>query len=275
MEVQGYQPPQAVYLGADGRRARRRRGASGPAAAVARVRWAGVESTLLRGALCVPPERAGRGRAARASTLPGGEDGEPRAGAGGRCRRRRGPALLYVGPKDHHALPTLGHGLVEVVPGRGLDRAHRGARSWRCCAGSTGTSATTAGRSWLLTVLINLVMAPFRHYSIANGMKMAKLAPEMRVIQERYRKVPALDPSRQEMQKEIGELYARHGMSMGTQMAVGCLPLLLTMPFLIAFYRVLQVSIELRGASLPLDPRPQPEGPALHHPRADGRSRCS
>ena len=101
----------------------------------------------------------------------------------------------------------------------------------------------------LLTVLINLVMAPFRHYSIANGLKMAKLAPEMRVIQERYRKVPLLDPKRQEMQKEIGELYARHGMSMGTQMAVGCLPILLTMPFLIAFYRVLQVSIELRGAS--------------------------
>ena len=70
----------------------------------------------------------------------------------------------------------------------------------------------------------------------------------MKVIQERYRKVPALDPKRQEMQREIGELYARHGMSMGTQMAVGCLPLLLTMPFLIAFYRVLQVSVELRGA---------------------------
>ena len=46
----------------------------------------------------------------------------------------------------------------------------------------------------------------------------------------------------------MAELYARHGMSMGTQMLVGCLPLLLTMPFLIAFYRVLQVSIELRGA---------------------------
>jgi YidC/Oxa1 family membrane protein insertase len=50
------------------------------------------------------------------------------------------------------------------------------------------------------------------------------------------------------MQKEIGALYERHGMSMGTQMAVGCLPILLTMPFLIAVYRVLQVSIELRGA---------------------------
>jgi YidC/Oxa1 family membrane protein insertase len=58
-----------------------------------------------------------------------------------------------------------------------------------------------------------------------------------------------LDPRRQEMQKEMAALYARHGMSMGTQMAVGCLPLLLTMPFLFAIYRVLQVSIDLRGAS--------------------------
>jgi YidC/Oxa1 family membrane protein insertase len=32
-------------------------------------------------------------------------------------------------------------------------------------------------------------------------------------------------------------------------MATGCLPLLLTMPFLIAFYRVLDVSIDLKGAS--------------------------
>jgi YidC/Oxa1 family membrane protein insertase len=85
--------------------------------------------------------------------------------------------------------------------------------------------------------------------SIANGMKMAKLAPEMRVIQERYRKVPALDPRRQEMQKEIGQLYARHGMSMGTQMLVGCLPMLLTLPFLFAFYRVLTLAVELRGAA--------------------------
>jgi YidC/Oxa1 family membrane protein insertase len=50
------------------------------------------------------------------------------------------------------------------------------------------------------------------------------------------------------MQEEIGALYARHGMSMGSQMMVGCLPLLLTMPFLFAFYRVLTVSVDLRGA---------------------------
>jgi YidC/Oxa1 family membrane protein insertase len=100
----------------------------------------------------------------------------------------------------------------------------------------------------ILTVLINMVMAPLRHYSIANGMKMAKMQPEMKVIQERYRKVPMMDPRRQKMQEEMSELYARHGMSMGTQMLVGCLPLLLTMPFLFAFYRMLTISVELRGA---------------------------
>ena len=124
-----------------------------------------------------------------------------------------------------------------------------------------------------LTVLINLVMAPLRHYSIANGLKMAKLSPEMKVIQERYRKVPALDPKRQEMQKEVAALYARHGMSMSTQMTVGCLPLLLTMPFLIAFYRVLSVAIELRGASF-CGSRPEPARSLFVTPVLMG-SRCS
>ena len=78
---------------------------------------------------------------------------------------------------------------------------------------------------------------------------MAKLGPEMRQIQDRYRKVPLMDPRRQQMQDEVAALYARHGMNMGSQMMVGCLPLLLTMPFLFAFYRVLTVSIELRGAT--------------------------
>ncbi|OFV86703.1 MAG: hypothetical protein A2V74_12485 [Acidobacteria bacterium RBG_16_70_10] len=100
----------------------------------------------------------------------------------------------------------------------------------------------------LLTLVINVAMAPLRHYSIVNGMRMAKISPEMKVIQERYRKVPLMDPKRQQMQEEIAALYARHGMNMGTQMLVGCLPLLLTMPFLFAFYRMLTVSVDLRGA---------------------------
>jgi YidC/Oxa1 family membrane protein insertase len=245
-EVQGYQPPQAVALTEKGVE-RHAAGAPARALTLGPVRWAGVEGHYFT-ALWVPP--GGQGAVElRTVPLPPGEDGKPRSlpqvaldlGAGAEA------ALLYVGPKDHHSLAAAGHDLARVVPlGDWIGpivlalmnllrwvHGHVGNYGWSIVA---------------LTVLINLVMAPLRHYSIANGVKMAKLAPEMRVIQERYRKVPALDPRRQEMQKEVAALYARHGMSMGTQMMVGCLPLLLTMPFLIAFYRVLQVSIELRGA---------------------------
>jgi YidC/Oxa1 family membrane protein insertase len=244
-EVQGYQAPQAVALSTKG--VERHEGVVGSPLILAPVRWAGIEGHYFT-ALWVPP--GGQGTAElRALAVPPGEDAEPRTlpQVALDLPPGSGPALLYVGPKDHHALASAGHELARVVPvGDWIGpivlalmnllrwvHGHVGNYGWSIVA---------------LTVVINLLMAPLRHYGIANGIKMARLAPEMRVIQERYRKVPALDPRRQEMQKEVAALYARHGMSMSGQMLVGCLPLLLTMPFLIAFYRVLQVSIELRGA---------------------------
>jgi YidC/Oxa1 family membrane protein insertase len=246
MEVQGYHAPQGVL---DGPRGVERvvPDKMGPVRTMSDVRWAGVESTHFA-ALWVPPFVPGTVEL-RAIELPAGEDGRKRLGVGAAVPLSQGEnALLFVGPKDHTLLSRLDHDLAAVVPvGEWIGpivvplmALLRWVHGW---VGNYGWSIV------VLTVLINVLMAPLRHYSIANGIKMAKLSPEMRVIQERYRKVPALDPKRQEMQEEIAALYARHGMSMSTQMLVGCLPLLLTMPFLIAFYRVLQVAIELRGAS--------------------------
>ena len=245
-DVQGYHEPQGVFLGPRGveRVVPEKIGA---ARTVADARWGGVESTHFA-ALWIPPVLPGTVEL-RALELPG-EEGRKRLGAGAAVSlvTAAEAAVLFVGPKDHSLLARLDHDLAAVVPvGEWIGPivvplmallrwVHGG-------VGNYGWSIV------VLTVLINLLMAPLRHYSIANGIKMAKLSPEMRAIQERYRKVPALDPKRQEMQKEIAALYERHGMSMSTQMLVGCLPLLLTMPFLIAFYRVLQVAIELRGAS--------------------------
>jgi YidC/Oxa1 family membrane protein insertase len=244
MEVQGYQAPQAVFLGIQGVE-RLPPDTLGAGRMLGSVRWAGVESMFFA-ALWVPQ---GAPAELRAVPLPAGEDGKARIGPQAAVTLLPGQTvLLYVGPKDHDLLAGLGHDLQRVVPvgdwiGPIVVPLMKLMRWVHGGVGNYGWAIV------VLTVLINLAMAPLRHYSIANGLKMAKLAPEMRVIQERYRKVPLLDPKRQDMQQEISELYARHGMSMGTQMAVGCLPLLLTMPFLIAFYRVLQVAIELRGAS--------------------------
>lgn len=243
--VQGYQEPATVALTAAGVE-RHPASSLGDGQGRSGVRWAGVESHYFA-AIFIPSAAGGVAQLdSRTVTAPGGEEKlalpvvavDASAGA---------TVELFVGAKDYTAMARLGHGLEQVVPvgdwiGPIVVPLMRLLRFVQEHVGNWGWSIVA------LTILINMVMAPFRHYSIVNGIKMAKLGPEMRQIQDRYRKVPLMDPRRQQMQEEVAALYARHGMSMGSQMLVGCLPLLLTMPFLFAFYRVLTVSVDLRGA---------------------------
>ncbi len=96
----------------------------------------------------------------------------------------------------------------------------------------------------ILTVCINLALLPLRITSTKSALKMQKLQPQMKAIQEKYKKLPMRDPKRQEMNAEIGDLYKREGVNP----AGGCLPLVIQMPFLFAFYTMLQNAIELRQA---------------------------
>jgi YidC/Oxa1 family membrane protein insertase len=73
---------------------------------------------------------------------------------------------------------------------------------------------------------------------------MQDLQPQMKAIQDRYAKYKITDPERQKMNQEVMELYK----SKGVNPASGCVPMLLTMPFLFAFYSMLSQAIELRGA---------------------------
>ena len=96
----------------------------------------------------------------------------------------------------------------------------------------------------MLTVLINLAMFPLRHKSVVSMRKMQELQPEVKAIQERYAKLKMSDPARQKMNTELMNLYRERGVNP----ASGCVPMLLTMPVLFAFYAMLSVAIELRGA---------------------------
>jgi YidC/Oxa1 family membrane protein insertase len=244
-EVYGYQGPRGVAFTEAG--IEHVDVAKLPAAgrALPAARWVGVESHYFA-ALFVPP--AGTAAAEVRPQAAAARPDETPAVAPVAVIEANGPApvLLYVGAKDYRTMAAFGHELERIVPvGDWIGPivvALMGLLRWvQGHVGSWGVSII------FLTILINMAMAPFRHYSIVNGLKMAKLSPEMKAIQERYRKVPLMDPKRQQMQQEVAALYARHGMSMSSQMMVGCLPLLLTMPFLFAFYRVLTVSVELRG----------------------------
>jgi len=96
----------------------------------------------------------------------------------------------------------------------------------------------------VLTILINLAMFPLRHKSVVSMRKMQELQPQMKAIQERYAKYKITDPERQKMNQEVMELYKTKGVNP----ASGCVPMLLTMPFLFAFYAMLSQAIEIRGA---------------------------
>jgi YidC/Oxa1 family membrane protein insertase len=97
----------------------------------------------------------------------------------------------------------------------------------------------------VLTILINLAMWPLRHKSVVSMRKMQEIQPQMKAIQARYAKYKVTDPERQKMNTEVMELYKTKGVNP----ASGCVPMLLTLPFLIAFYSMLQMAIEIRGAN--------------------------
>lgn len=94
------------------------------------------------------------------------------------------------------------------------------------------------------TLGITLALMPLRFYQMKSALKMQRVQPQMKAIQEKYKKYSMKDPRKQEMQKEIGELYKREGVNP----VGGCLPLLVQLPFLWAYYKMLGAAIDLRQA---------------------------
>lgn len=94
------------------------------------------------------------------------------------------------------------------------------------------------------TLIITLALFPLRISQIKSTLKMQRVQPQMKAIQEKYKKYSMRDPRKQDMQKEIAELYKREGVNP----VGGCLPMLVQLPFLWAYYRMLPAVIDLRQA---------------------------
>ena len=99
----------------------------------------------------------------------------------------------------------------------------------------------------VFTLALTMILLPIRIWTFHSMRRMQVVAPEMKMIQDRYKKYSMTDPRRQKMNEEIMALYAKHGLSPWSQIS-GCLPTLLQIPFLWAFYRMLAGAIELRHA---------------------------
>ena len=151
-------------------------------------------------------------------------------------------ARVYVGPKDLTLLSKLKPPLEELVQ-----------------FGWTGIIAKpifeilkwiyrfVPNYGWaivILTLIINMAIFPLKMKGWRSMQKMQSVAPEIRQIQDRYKKYSMSDPRKKKMNEEVMAVYSREGINpMGS-----CLPMLLQMPIWWALWRVLNGAIELRHA---------------------------
>lgn len=146
----------------------------------------------------------------------------------------------YFGPNDYKVMKSYDMKLEKVIPLGGS------LISW------INTGLTINVFNWLsksissygiiillLTIMIKLIILPLTYKSYMSSAKMRVLQPQIAEINERY-------PNQEDAlkkQQAIMELYKKCGVSpMG-----GCIPMLIQMPILIAMFRFLPASIELRG----------------------------
>lgn len=94
----------------------------------------------------------------------------------------------------------------------------------------------------LLTIALNMVFFPLRYYSSKKMKAAAAMQPKMKALQDEMAKLSKEDPRTMELQKQ------QLGLMKDANPLMGCLPLLLQMPFFIAVFAVLTVSIEVRHA---------------------------
>ena len=94
----------------------------------------------------------------------------------------------------------------------------------------------------LVTILIKLVFYKLTETSGRSMAKMREIQPRMKALQERYK------DDRQQLSQAMMELYKREKVNP----AAGCLPILIQMPFFLAFYWVLLESVEMRQAPFAL-----------------------
>jgi YidC/Oxa1 family membrane protein insertase len=152
---------------------------------------------------------------------------------------------IYTGPQSWKTLRAVGQELSNVNP-----------YGWAWIRPAVEPFATIVMRmllgmkalvglsyGWVLVIfglLIRLLLWPLQQSAMRTSIKMQALQPELAALQKRHAKDP--EAQRTAMMK----LYQEHGMSPLSPL-LGCLPMLIPMPILMALYFVFQNTIEFRG----------------------------
>ena len=167
---------------------------------------------------------------------------------------------IFVGPKDTNLLRKVDPKLEQLV-----DWGFFGIIAKPLFEALNWTAEHVSGNfGWaivLVTLAINILLFPLKISSLKSSKKMQALKPQVDAINAKYKDLSIRDPKKSEQQQEVMDLYKKNDVNI----AGGCLPLLVQMPFLYAFYKVLSVAIAMRGAHwLWVNDLSQPEALAIH-----------
>jgi YidC/Oxa1 family membrane protein insertase len=149
---------------------------------------------------------------------------------------------VYVGPKDYDDLKKMNpplHALVnfgwlEFIADplfHGLKWLHGYVPNW----------------GWaivILTLVVNMLLFPLRISSYKTTLKMQRVGPEIKQIQDKYKKYSMRDPRKAEMNKEVMAVYSREGINP----VGGCFQMFLQMPIWFGLNTMLRSAIEMRHA---------------------------
>ena len=221
------------------------------------LRWAGLEDKYFAALLVAGTPIDGEARYEAVRLV---EDGRERFHLSAAVRLPGASSVsVFAGPKDVELLKSAGHELDRLV-----DFGFFGVIALPLFYAMKFVEKYTGNYGWaivILTIVIRLLFFPFMHRGQLKMRKMQdkmkKLQPKIKSMRERYRKLERKEVERgrpearmelrRKMNEEMMAIYKQEDINPFGSMS-GCLPLVLQIPILYAFYQILSKAIELRKA---------------------------
>jgi len=162
---------------------------------------------------------------------------------------------LFVGPKYvdvlkniHTAVggtlePLLDFGFFGPI-GKYLFLGLRAVHSWIAPHDNGAHNYSWGWAIIIFTIMINVVLLPLRIQGMKSALKMQRIQPQIDAIKAKYKNPKPTDPKAGEMNAEVMAMQKANGVSM----LGGCVPSLIQLPLLFAFFTMMTKVVELRQA---------------------------
>jgi YidC/Oxa1 family membrane protein insertase len=199
--------------------------------------------------------RSGRGGAETPQTSGKNTVLAPLLGAGVGALSGHDQERVFVGPKAMDVLknirtaegdslsPLLDFGFFGPI-GKYLFVGLHAVHSWLPHGGAPAHNYSWGWAIVLFTIFINLALLPLRVQGMRSMLKMQRIQPQIDAIKAKYKNPKATDPRMGEMNAEIMATQKANGVSMFG----GCIPSLIQLPLLFAFFTMMTRVVELRHA---------------------------